>query len=130
MERRPYFVLGDLLVNVLVGALAASAARGLASIGWHPLVAMLAGMVAGMLVAVPVTVGFMPLFGAFEVMLPGMFTGMFAGMAAGMIQAMHGLTPGDAVVLGSAVGVLSLGWVYFLTARAGTERRHGSAHRA
>jgi len=82
MERRLYFVLGDLLVNAIAGVAAAFSA-GLVPPSWHPLVAMPLGMCVGAASASVVALLFMPFFGAFEVMLPAMLTGMVAGKASG-----------------------------------------------
>jgi hypothetical protein len=77
-------------------------------------------MFLGLLVASAVSFVFMPLFGAFEVMLPAMLTGMVSGMAATMLEA--------PAFPGALVGLAVVAWVYILTAIAGT--RDGRSNRA
>jgi hypothetical protein len=120
MERRLYFVFGDLLVNATAGVAAALSARAVVTSSWHPLVAMPVGMCVGALAASLVALLFMPFFGAFEVMLPAMLTGMIAGMAASMLEA--------PALPGAIIGLAVVAWVYFLTARAGS--RDGRSSRA
>jgi len=120
MERRLYFVLGDLLVNAIAGVAAAFSA-GLVPPSWHPLVAMPLGMCVGAASASVVALLFMPFFGAFEVMLPAMLTGMVAGMTASMF--------GTPVLSGASIGLAVVGWVYFLTAMA-ARSRDGRSSRA
>jgi hypothetical protein len=120
MEKRPYFVLGDLLVNVTAGVAAAISVRALVPPSWHPVVAMFVGMCLGSLVASVVSFLFMPFFGAFEVMLPAMLTGMVAGMAASLLEA--------PALPGALIGLAVVGWVYILTAIAGS--RDGRSNRA
>jgi hypothetical protein len=106
MEKRPYFVAGDILVNGFAGAAAAYVASASFE-GWHPLLAMALGMLLGGLVSSVVAVAFMPLFGALEVMLPAMLTGMLAGMAGSM-----GHRP---TLTGGAIGLGVVASVYLLT---------------
>jgi hypothetical protein len=114
MERRPYFVLGDLFVNAIAGVAALLSARALIAPSWHALVAMPLGMGVGALSASMVAFLFMPLFGAFEVMLPAMLTGMIAGMTASMLEA--------PALTGALIGLAVVGWIYLLTAVAARSR--------
>jgi len=121
MEKRLYFVLGDLLVNATAGVAAALCADALLPSSWHPLAAMPLGMLVGAVSASLVAFLFMPFFGAFEVMLPAMLTGMVAGMAAPMLE--------SPALSGASVGLAVVAWVYFLTAMAGRSR-DGRSNRA
>jgi hypothetical protein len=118
---RPYFVLGDVFVNAGAGAVAAVSAQAVIAPSWHPIVAMPLGMCVGSFAASVLALLFMPLFGAFEVMLPVMLTGMVAGMAAPMV--------GQPALLGIFIGVAVVGFVYLLTALAGRSS-HGPSRRA
>ena len=109
MERRFYFVVGDLLAVSTAGAVAGLAACGAIAEGWNMILAMLVGMVIGMLVATPTAFLFMPFFGAMEVMMPVMLAGMLSGMWVGMAEAMTGLSGGAAAGWGLRVGLLALG---------------------
>jgi hypothetical protein len=74
MEKRPYFIMGDLMANSLIGGLAAVAAMILISSSWMMFIAMIVGMAAGMFISLLLgLLIFIPLFGAMEVMLPAMW---------------------------------------------------------
>lgn len=120
MEKRLYFVLGDLFVNASAGVIAALTVEKLVGPSWHPIVAIPLGMSVGALAASLVGFLFMPLFGAFEVMLPAILTGMLSGTAASMLEA-----PAFA---GALIGLGVFSWVYLLTAVA--RSRDGRARRA
>lgn len=117
MERRCYFLAGDLLSNGIVGMATAWLATRIVDPTWNMVAGMLAGMGAGMglsLVLLPVFVG---LFGAMEVMLPVMLTAMLAGMAFGMASAMQTLTTLEVLLGGGLSGMLVLGLTYAADAR-------------
>jgi len=116
MERRCYFLAGDVLSNTVMGAAAAWLAAALVDLSWSMSVGMFAGMLAGMgtgLLLIPVFVG---LFGAMEVMLPVMLTAMLSGMVFGMVCAMQ--TPALPVLLigGGTIGILVLLLTYAVNA--------------
>ena len=113
MEKRPYFLIGDVLSNAIVGAVVALICVSAFSDAWHPGLAMVAGMgvgsAVGMLLVMLVSVA----FGAFEVMLPVMTTGMLVGM----LSATSTAAVRDAAAGGSLVGVGVLVLTYLLNAR-------------
>jgi hypothetical protein len=116
MERRIYFLAGDLLSNAVMGAAAAWLAAAIVDPSWSMPAGMFAGMLGGMglgLLLMPVFVG---LFGAMEVMLPVMLTAMLSGMVFGMAGAMQ--TPEVPMVLfgGGAIGNLVLLFTYAVDA--------------
>jgi len=108
LETRPYFVLGDVLANSVVGALVGVASAALFGPGWNMIIAMLVGMALGMVISLPALLGFVVFFGAMEVMVPAMTTGMVAGMVVSMSATMGPLSFASAAVLGvkSGLGVL------------------------
>ena len=108
METRPYFMLGDLLANCVVGAVVGVASAALFGPGWNMIIAMLVGMALGMVISLPALLGFVVFFGAMEVMVPAMTTGMVAGMVVSMSATMGPLSFGSAALLGvkSGLGVL------------------------
>ena len=118
MERRPYFIVGDLLVNAVAGAATGIAVVRLVPDSWNTPLAMLAGMGVG--ITVGLVIGFiaMPFFGAFEVMLPAMTSGMLAGMLVGTFAPPHSA----AAAWGCLAGIFTLAVVYGLT---GWSERHG-----
>ena len=59
MEKRLYFIFGDVLSNVARGGVAGLGAAGLVSAGWHMLIGMGIGMIAGMGVSFLALVVFM-----------------------------------------------------------------------
>ncbi len=118
MERRPYFVLGDLLSCTVTGAAAALVVARLVSPAWSPWLAMPVGMVLGMLVALPVSLIFVVPFGFMEVLLPGMLVGMLAGMWAGMEMSME-----VAIESSTKVG----GFIPILPRLAAPANLHGAA---
>jgi hypothetical protein len=121
MERRLYFLIGDLLSNVGVGALVGLAVALFVNGAWPVVLAMIIGMLVGDLIALPVAFALSALFGAMELMLPVMLTGMIAGMLVGMWAAMMPLSGGSTAVLGGVVGLMVLVVTYALNAyvRAG-----------
>ena len=70
MERRPYFVMGDLASNLLVGALVAAATGAVVDGAWPMVLGMGVGMLLGDLIALPAAVLLTTLLGAMELMLP------------------------------------------------------------
>ncbi len=105
MEKRVYFLFGDVLASSLIGVLAGLAASALIGPSWPMLIAMLIGMALGMLVSLLSPIVFTPLFGAHEVMIPSMLAGMLSGMVVGMGAAMQPLSAGTASALGALIGV-------------------------
>ena len=79
MERRPYFVLGDILANGVTGALVAAACTSTIGETVPMILAMPVGMMLGGMLAMLLAAGLTVAFGAFEVMLPVMTTGMLVG---------------------------------------------------
>ena len=55
MERRPYFVFGDLLSCTVTGAAVAMVVTRVVGPAWNPWLAMALGMVLGMIVSLPVS---------------------------------------------------------------------------
>lgn len=105
MERRPYFVMGDLVANAATGALVGCAAAALVGPHWHSLLAMGLGMLGGMLLSLIASFAFVPFFGAHEVMVPVMTTGMAAGMVVAMQAAMGGVGLAAAMGRGAGIGL-------------------------
>ncbi|MBF0295222.1 MAG: hypothetical protein HQL96_08525 [Magnetococcales bacterium] len=123
MEKRPYFIVGDLVSNAAAGALAAWVAS-LLPVGWPMAVEMMAGMALGMVAVFLVSPVFMLFFGALEVMVPTMLGSMFASM----LPSMHPVLRGDWVhllVWGAGIGVAS--WLFTQVAHffLRGERNHG-----
>ena len=101
MEFRPYFLVGDIVANCAVGALACVLACWVTASGWPMALGMLVGMGIGMFVGLMASLlVFTPLLGAMEVMVPCMLVGMLAGMAGGMWP----LSPAEAAIWGAAIG--------------------------
>ncbi|MBF0107709.1 MAG: hypothetical protein HQL76_00845 [Magnetococcales bacterium] len=119
MERRVYFVAGDLLATGVAGWLAA-----LVVLDWTPwqgstMHTMMGGMALGMMTGMLTAFVFIPVFGAMEVMLPVMLAGMVSGMLTGMGLALDWLDPGLAGPVGIASGVLGYLWTFLVHLRVG-----------
>jgi len=85
MEKRLYFVIGDLFANAFVATIAVSLTAWLIGGSWGMIPGMLVGMVIGMAIAVPLSLGPLSLmFGTMEVIAPCMLSGMLGGMWGGM----------------------------------------------
>lgn len=117
MEKRLYFIFGDVLSNAAIGGLAGLGAAGLVSAGWHMLIGMGIGMIAGMGVSFLALVIFCPFFGAMEVMLPTMLTGMLSGMALGMAATMQTLYLSQAAGIGAMIGIGAMLVVFMFNAK-------------
>ena len=114
MERRIYFIVGDVLACLVAGAGAGWLVQYVVPGHWYPLIGMVIGMALGMFVGM--FAGFLlgPFFGAFEVMLPASLSGMLAGMIVGMAYTMGENSPLDAAVSGAQMGLVCLAFTYFL----------------
>lgn len=123
MEKRLYFLFGDVVSNSVISVLAGIAAASLVGVGWPMPLGMLVGMALGMLVSFLGPLVFCPWFGAHEVMLPTMLTGMLSGMVFGMWAAMQSSSPGTVVSIGAllGLGVAILVWI-------GSARLQGEQH--
>ncbi len=113
MEKRPYFLIGDLLTNGVAGAVVALICTSVFSEAWPHSLAMVAGMFVGSTVGMLLAMLASVALGAFEVMLPVMTTGMLVGMLSATSAA--ALT--EAAAGGALVGVGVLVLTYLLNAR-------------
>jgi len=116
LERRIYFIAGDVLSNAVMGMAAAWLVTLLVDTSWPMPAGMAVGMASGMglgLLLMPVFVG---LFGAMEVMLPVMLTAMFSGMVFGMAGAMQTAAPQMLLLGGGSIGILVLLLTYAVDA--------------
>ena len=113
MEKRLYFIFGDVLSNAAIGGLAGLGAAGLVSAGWNMLIGMGIGMIVGMGVSFLALLVFCPFFGAMEVMLPTMLAGMVLGMAASM----QTLGLSQAAGVGALIGIGAMLAVFMFNAK-------------
>ena len=125
MERRLYFLFGDLVSNAGVGALVGLVVAVLVGETWFPVLGMVVGMIAGGGVALPAAGVLAVPFGAMELMLPVMLTGMTSGMLLGMLAAMGATSSGSAGALGAIVGLVVLAATYVLNAYVRASHRPG-----
>ncbi len=105
LETRPYFILGDLAVNVLAGSVVGLVVAALFGPAWNMLLAMIVAMGLGMAVSMPIALLCGACFGAMELMVPVMTTGMVAGMAVSMLAAEAEVAFGWAARVGAYSGV-------------------------
>ncbi len=113
---RLYFRIGDYLAGALTGGITALAVRMLVGPQWDMVLAMLVGMAAGMSVHLILLLVLVPLFGDFEVMMPGALIGMYGGMLFGMRDSMQQayVSLGLACAVGVLWGVLVVSAVRWL----------------
>ena len=113
METRPYFVIGDLLANILVATAAVALSAWLigGALGMWP--GMLVGMLLGMVVAFFISLPLLsPILGVMEVMSPCMLSGMLGGMWGGMWP-----LAGDAILRwGAGTGLIVIVIIYAINA--------------
>jgi len=85
MEKRLFFVVGDLLSNVLIATVAIAVTTLLIGGRLGMAVGMIIGMVVGMLIATAIGMGFIARrLGIMEVVMPACLSGMLGGMWGGM----------------------------------------------
>ena len=113
MEKRLYFIFGDILSNAAIGGLTGLGAAGLVSTGWNMLIGMGIGMLVGMGMSFLALLIFCPFFGAMEVMLPTMLAGMLLGMAA----AMQTLSQSQAAGIGAMICIGAMLAVFMFNAK-------------
>jgi len=108
-----YFVLGDLLSNIVVAALIGALSVLIVETGWNMWLAMFLMMALGMVFALPTSFLFGYWFGAMEIMVPVMQAGMWSGMVVGMWEAMSPLSVSQGLLIGAITGlvVLNIVWV-------------------
>lgn len=114
MDKRLFFVLGDLFANIGGGALIGWLIAVLTPLGWNMWLVMVLTMLLGMVFA---TLLWLPLgryFGAMEVMVPLMLTGMVAGMVVGMHATMTPLSGALALLEGAVCGLACIVVVWVL----------------
>lgn len=117
MDHRLFFVIGDILANIVTGVLAALVSWLVIGTGWNMMVAMIIAMLLGMVVSLPVFFIAAIRLGAMEVMVPTMFTGMLAGMVVGMAAAMMPLALPKALLMGGGTALVGLMLIWLLNAR-------------
>ncbi|MBL4888388.1 MAG: hypothetical protein JKX97_00030 [Candidatus Lindowbacteria bacterium] len=110
MERRLYFVFGDVLACALAGGGAGLLAFYALPDDWLAVFGMLGGMGLGMIAGMLIGLLLSPFFGAMEVMIPAALAGMVSGMWVGMMHTTISLS--DAIGTGSGIGVLCLAFTY------------------
>lgn len=122
MERRAYFIFGDLLACAASGAAAGWITFAVVPGDWFAIIGMMLGMALGMLAGTVVGFFFAPFFGDFEIALPAGLSGMTAGAAVGMLRGMAGIDAAAALLGGAVAGLACLAYTYLLQARL-----HGEA---
>lgn len=114
MDSRLFYVVGDLVANVVIGVVVALMAWAIVGPGWNMWLAMGSMMVLGMLLGLALFFPFSIKLGAHETMIPAMYTGMWAGMFVGMIATMMPLTMDHAAELGVMVGAAEIVFIWIV----------------
>ena len=108
--------IADFFIGTLCGALVA----GVVSYISPPFMPMLLGGLIGMLLVILLKIVLMPLFGAFEVMIPLAIIGMTMGMGAGMLSFVN-VASNIIIAFGAVSGLLVATIVYFSNKRYTTQ---------
>ena len=103
-----YFMFGDYLAGMAVGALTALGVRATIWPGMDMVIAMLIGMAIGMSVHIVLGLLLGPVIGMFNSMVPASVIGMYGGMFFGMRDSMAAgsRTLGAAVLVGAIFGAI------------------------
>lgn len=116
MEKRPYFVIGDLVANCIVATAAVAVTAWLVGGAWGMIPGMVVGMIIGMIIALPLSLALLfPLLGVMEVVAPCMLSGMLGGMWGGMWPLGGAEILSWGIGTGVAVVVLIYGMNLFVT---------------
>ena len=104
--------IADFFVGAFSGALVAAA------VSYFPLpfMPMLLGGLIGMLLVIPLKILLMPIFGAFEVMIPLTIIGMTVGMGAGMLS-FASVSSNIVIAFGALTGLIVATIVFFSNKR-------------
>jgi hypothetical protein len=102
-----YFVIGDYMAGMLIGALTALGVRAAVWPGIDMVIGMLVGMAVGMVIHLVLGLLLTPLLGI-STMMPAMVIGMYGGMFFGMRDAMAAGSPtlATAAFVGALFGAL------------------------
>src|SRR5262245_29968995 len=105
-----YFVIGDYIAGMFIGALTALSVRAAVWPGMDMVIGMLLGMGIGMAIHLVFGLVLSPLLGMFETMLPASVIGMYGGMLFGMRDSMAAgsRTLAAAAAVGAFFGVLAV----------------------
>ena len=114
MDNRSFYVVGDLVANVIVGLIVALAVCAIVGPGWNMWLAMGSMMVLGMALGLILFFPFSIKLGAHETMIPAMYTGMWTGMFVGMLAAMMPLTMRHAAEIGAMVGAAEIVFIWIV----------------
>ena len=107
-----FFKIGEFITPVLIGGITSAGVAATISPDSWMIVSMLIGMLLGMAAQVIVFLLLMPIFGAFEIMVPAMLSGMTSGMLTGMLAA-SGVAESTVIICaGMLIGVAVFGFVW------------------
>lgn len=107
-----FFKIGEFIAPVFIGGITSAGVAAIITPDSWMIVSMLIGMLLGMAAQVIVFILLMPLFGAFEIMVPAMLSGMSSGMLTGMLAA-TGVTGSTGIICaGILIGIAVWGFVW------------------
>ncbi|MFV2008022.1 MAG: hypothetical protein ACC667_11265 [Longimicrobiales bacterium] len=126
IERRPYFVLGDLISCAGTGGLVGLVTGAVVGPAWYGVVGMAVGTVMGIIIALVLGLTALQiLFGAMEVVLPVILTGTLAGMWVGISAAGADVSLTWSASAGASLGLGVMVFSYALNAHLTRRPRHG-----
>ena len=104
------------IIDFFVGTFSSALVAGVVSYVSPPFMPMLLGGLIGMLLVIPLKIALMPLFGAFEVMIPLSIIGVTVGMGAGMLS-FTTVSSNIVISSGALTGLIVATIVYFSNKR-------------
>lgn len=119
-----FFKIGDIASPIIIAAITAFAVLMSIAPGGSMIGAMIIGMLWGMASQIIVLLVLMPLFGAFEVMIPAMLAGNLSGMATAMMAASGSVGAAGIMGCGLLIGLFVYGWVFFYNRRLHGEQNN------
>jgi hypothetical protein len=131
VDHRYGYVIGDLVANVVLGAIVGLLCWLIVGPSWNMWIAMFLMMAIGSIVGL---IGFFVTarwLGAMEAMVPLMFTGELTGMVVGMAVPMMPFTAMQSAIWGAACGAVAMVIIWIANAllrgvtREGKEANHG-----
>ena len=103
------------IADFFIGAFSGALVAGVVSFISPPFMPMLVGGLIGMALILPLKIALMPVFGAFEVMIPLGIIGMTVGMGAGMLSTLA--ASNIVIASGALTGLLVATIIHFSNKR-------------
>ncbi|MZG54653.1 MAG: hypothetical protein F3743_04175 [Nitrospinae bacterium] len=107
------FKIADFFIGTFSGGAMAFCIHMIIPAEINMFLGMFLGGAVGMVMMLAMMLVLMPLFGAFEVMIPLHINGMLVGMASGMLTTLSSVTSNHLTILGALIGFSVSIYIYF-----------------